>query len=196
MPSRAVIMAMLFSGLANCAEPEFSLSLSVPQDVLKAGSAVTVKIVLTNTTDHEIRNLVIPVAGDDVGDTVMFKASVVDGHGDPAPFTVRGAKSWKDEGADTSVTFVETVAPGKDCKLGRGYSPNRQPATCRPFCSATELDAANRDGRDCGLARAELIVSRLYDLSKPGKYTIQVTRRDDASKTIVKSNPITVTITP
>jgi hypothetical protein len=39
-------------------------------------------------------------------------------------------------------------------------------------------------------------VSDLYDLSKPGQYTIQVRRWDDETKTWVKSNTITVTVTP
>jgi hypothetical protein len=39
-------------------------------------------------------------------------------------------------------------------------------------------------------------LDKLYDLSKPDKYTIQVERIDDATKAIVKSNKITVTLTP
>jgi len=38
-------------------------------------------------------------------------------------------------------------------------------------------------------------LNKLY-LLKPGKYTVQVERMDDESKTIVKSNIITVTVTP
>ena len=44
--------------------------------------------------------------------------------------------------------------------------------------------------------RNTLRVSDLYDLSKPGQYTIQVRRWDDETKTWVKSNTITVTVTP
>jgi hypothetical protein len=36
----------------------------------------------------------------------------------------------------------------------------------------------------------------LYDLSKPGHYTLRVRRWDDETKTWVKSNTITVTVTP
>jgi hypothetical protein len=39
-------------------------------------------------------------------------------------------------------------------------------------------------------------VSLLYDLSHPGKYTIQFKRYDEESKSIVRSNKITVTVTP
>ena len=39
-------------------------------------------------------------------------------------------------------------------------------------------------------------VSKEYDVSKPGKYTIQIEAYDDESQTSVKSNKITVTVTP
>jgi uncharacterized protein (DUF58 family) len=42
----------------------------------------------------------------------------------------------------------------------------------------------------------EIVVSKLFDLSKPGKYSIQVKRLDDSSSTEVSSNIISVTITP
>ena len=41
-----------------------------------------------------------------------------------------------------------------------------------------------------------IIASKLFDLSKPGKYTIQVQRTDEATKTVVRSNTITLTVTP
>ena len=40
-----------------------------------------------------------------------------------------------------------------------------------------------------------LNLNKLYKLSRPGKYTIQVNRYDDA-KTLVKSNIIAVTLAP
>jgi hypothetical protein len=39
-------------------------------------------------------------------------------------------------------------------------------------------------------------LEKLYDLSKPGQYTIQASRFDDTAKTWVKSNTITLTVTP
>jgi hypothetical protein len=35
----------------------------------------------------------------------------------------------------------------------------------------------------------------LYDLSKPGAYTIQITRTDAADGIAVKSNPLKITVT-
>ncbi len=41
-----------------------------------------------------------------------------------------------------------------------------------------------------------MIVNDFYDLSQPGTYTIQVQRTDHQSKILVKSNKVTVTVTP
>jgi hypothetical protein len=50
-----------------------------------------------------------------------------------------------------------------------------------------------RPGQDW---RNTIRVSDLYDLSKPGQYTIQVRRWDDETKTWVRSNTITATVEP
>ena len=39
-------------------------------------------------------------------------------------------------------------------------------------------------------------VTYVYDLSKPGKYTIEIEQYDDESKNFVKSNKVTVIVTP
>ncbi len=39
-------------------------------------------------------------------------------------------------------------------------------------------------------------ISRVYDMNTPGKYTIEVYQTDPESKTVVRSNVITVTVTP
>ncbi len=39
-------------------------------------------------------------------------------------------------------------------------------------------------------------VNTLYDMTRPGTYTIQVSRVDEASKVVVKSNILTLTVTP
>jgi hypothetical protein len=41
-----------------------------------------------------------------------------------------------------------------------------------------------------------IFVTQLFDLSQPGRYTILVLRKDETSNTIVKSNTITLTVTP
>jgi len=44
--------------------------------------------------------------------------------------------------------------------------------------------------------KSDVVITKLYNLSQPGKYTIQVQRIDDAHNIVVKSNTITVTVTP
>jgi hypothetical protein len=41
-----------------------------------------------------------------------------------------------------------------------------------------------------------IALNDFYDLSAPGQYTIQVRRWDDETKTWVKSNTLTVTVSP
>jgi hypothetical protein len=42
----------------------------------------------------------------------------------------------------------------------------------------------------------DIVISNLFDLNRPGKYTIQVERIVDATRTYVKSNTITVSVVP
>lgn len=42
----------------------------------------------------------------------------------------------------------------------------------------------------------QIEVSKLYDLSKVGSYSVQLTGIDDVTKIVVKSNAITITVTP
>lgn len=53
------------------------------------------------------------------------------------------------------------------------------------------------DQTEAGKTMADRVnVSKLYDLNQPGKHTIQFERLDAEIKTFVKSNEITVTVTP
>jgi hypothetical protein len=42
----------------------------------------------------------------------------------------------------------------------------------------------------------DITISDLFDFRSPGKYTIEVTRKDFDSKAIVKSNTVTITVIP
>lgn len=44
--------------------------------------------------------------------------------------------------------------------------------------------------------RSEIVVTKIYDLKQPDDYTVQLQRKDIPSEKIVKSNSITVTVTP
>ncbi len=47
-----------------------------------------------------------------------------------------------------------------------------------------------------GTIKNRVNINKLYDLTYPGRYTIQFRDFDPETKTFVKSNPITVTVTP
>ncbi len=155
----AVLFTLLGGAPAYCGEPSFSLTISLAQDTVKAGSEVTVKIVLKNTTDHEIRvggKGMLP--GDDLV-PANCRAIVTDAKGVRAPYTKYGERMWGrplEEGAEGTIIFGAMKAGGQGA--------------------------------------FDLVLSRLYDLSKPGKYTIEVRYPDGDSQVIVKSNRIVLTI--
>ena len=70
------------------------------------------------------------------------------------------------------------------------------------FAQGRDPDAAKRTSgwatkvKPGGTLADRVKVSKLYDLNQPGKYTIQFQRLDPQTKTFVKSNEITVTVTP
>jgi hypothetical protein len=45
-----------------------------------------------------------------------------------------------------------------------------------------------------GTVKNTILVNKLYELSKPGKYEIHVERLDDAGGALIKSNAITITV--
>jgi hypothetical protein len=47
-----------------------------------------------------------------------------------------------------------------------------------------------------GVSRDAIIANKLYDLSQPGKYSIQVNKWDGESKTMATSNTIIITVIP
>jgi hypothetical protein len=47
-----------------------------------------------------------------------------------------------------------------------------------------------------GSLKTEIILTDVYDLSAPGKYTIQILRPDETTKTLIKSNTIALTVAP
>ena len=99
----------------------------------------------------------------------FFRVDVRDSQGAVPPETELGQASGNR--GDTRPQWLDTSATGREDVRGGSYKPGEQ---------STEVVAVND----------------LYDLSKPGQYTIQVRRWDDETKTWVKSNTITVTVTP
>jgi hypothetical protein len=157
----AAVFTLLGGSPAHCGEPSFSLTISLAQDTAKAGSEVTVKIVLKNITDHEIRigGIRRTLPADDVV-PANCRAIVTDAKGAPAPYTKYGERMWShplEEGVNGTGIFGPMEAGGQGA--------------------------------------FDLVLSRLYDLSKPGKYTIEVKYPDYDNEVIVRSNKIVLTIT-
>jgi hypothetical protein len=63
-----------------------------------------------------------------------------------------------------------------------------------PGITIGNVDIPNRDVGDGEIIKQKIVITKFYDLSKPGKYTIQLSRGE--GETAVKSNTITVTVTP
>jgi hypothetical protein len=148
---------------AQGTRPSFSVTISVPQDVVAAGSEVKVKITLKNTSNHDIG---IPKSpADDQGGSYN-KITVRDEEGNlVADNATIAARTDKHKGTQSELMnltmetiILFTVKPGESLKDG-------------------------------------IKLSEIYDLSKPGKYSIELERTDD-TKTVVKSNTITLTVTP
>jgi len=140
------------SPVAQNVQPMFSITISTPHDVIKAGTNVFVKVALTNTSKHQIR------------------LNSSNGTQEMQDIVIRD-----DQGNSPLSKIGRDIAAGRDWLVGSEHS-----FTIEPGKTVTE-----RVG-----------VPSTYDLSQPGKYTMQVQKRDPYSKTVVKSNTITLTVTP
>jgi len=160
---------------------------------VRAGSPVRIDIVLKNTSDHDLRFVTFPIpdAGPEVAAS-NFGATVVDTDGKAAPYTAMGERLMKPVGG-YSMPFGWIVEAPKTCGPDKKrYSRTAPPQSC-PFCTDAEIEEANRN---CGTSRISFDIGKLYDLSKPGKYNIQLSRYDGDSRQLVNSNKVVVTITP
>jgi hypothetical protein len=149
------------------ASPSFSLDIKADESV-RRGLAVDLYVVTKNTSTHSI--------------------------------VVRRQERPQDTGLLGPVLRVDVSdrqgAPSADVQLGRSINHS---ADAPP--DPASMKAARAAGTVVSLKPGEdwqnsIRVSDLYDLSKPDQYTIQVRRWDDETKTWVKSNTITVTVTP
>jgi len=80
-------------------------------------------------------------------------------------------------------------------KLGRGLKGREDPAYVSPDTPINSSGVV-RILKVGEIATDRVSVSKIYDLTRSGKYTIQVRRFDEESKIQVKSNKVTVTVTP
>jgi hypothetical protein len=171
--------------------PPFSISISLAQDVVNADSEVRLDIVLTNTTNE---NIVIDQCG-----KPNYQMEVYDSQGKRLPRLDECVqKEVPEHPGWTTVCEITAARPVTVC-----VPQNQVLKLLKPQESLKE----------------EMVVNELYDLSRPGKYTIQVQRvndprtvitvpghfgysRDlelhdkmnDVSRDTAKSNTVTVTV--
>jgi hypothetical protein len=84
-------------------------------------------------------------------------------------------------------------AAGQEPRLTADYDRRLHPKTREdlPF-GGSHADLV-KPGR---ISKEKIILTRMFDLTAPGKYMIQVHRFDEISKTEVKSNSISVIVNP
>jgi hypothetical protein len=145
-----VLGVLGFAQDAKPPQPSFSLTLSMPETTIKAGSPVMLTISVTNTSDHLV--VVMPP-----------RIDVYDSEGKPVPETERGMERHgkvPHPGGHVTALGGARMAPGKS---GSGSYDLRED----------------------------------FQLSKPGKYSVQAQRYDgrDAKAPLVKSNIVAFTIT-
>jgi hypothetical protein len=138
-------------------EPTFSIVISTPQEVVKTGAEVRLKIVFTNNSAQPLHYATgVPGRGTGPG----FEIDVRDREGKRIPETPYGVKT---QGKGPHHPFVGSVFA----------------ATVQPE----------------GTVEREVLSSKEYDLSRPDKYTVQVTERNPNPEPS-KSNTMTLTVTP
>ncbi|SRR6266446_8706131 len=143
----------LVVSLALCQQannPPFKIAITAESPTVVAGTDVSIKVSLTNTSDHDVREGVMYGRGNIAS---IYRFEVRDEHGKLVP--------------KRTYPHPELGFPGSV-----RFSP------ISPKQTITE----------------DQEVSALYDMRKPGKYTIQVWKRDP--KDDIKSNIVTVTVTP
>jgi len=158
---------------AQAVQQPFSLAISVAHETAKTGAPIVFEIRFKNILDHKILRTERP-DGPIHGELLGFLPTVKDAEGKEPPLTRLGRSEFrrKKPGDDDSDGFMFQSGVG-----GSWLPPG-------------------------GVMTPVIKLNELYDLSVPGKYTVQVLHggydlhggHDD--KTEVRSNTVTVTVTP
>jgi hypothetical protein len=146
------------------AEPKFSLTIKTAQGAVKVGSDVVVETEMKNISAEDIFYSALSVKGPEPGPS-GFMWEILDSEGKPLPFTEYGLKINRPEPELGPGGYVLPAGKTVFGLLGPGKAVVEKRA-----------------------------LSKEYDLSKPGEYSIQALRSD--GKTDVKSNIVTLTVTP
>ena len=162
-------LAALGAVYAQAPEASFSISISTQQETVKVGEAIRLKVLITNTSTHEIRSYRDKSLAGELGGHRL----VVEDETGTRPRMTR--YHYYVRGQDIPADWVgdHDRGPGGITMSG-GYAIIAPGQTAYP---------------------ESILVSDLYDLRQPGKYFIHVERDDEESKTILKSNTLTITVT-
>lgn len=162
------LVTLAVPGVSRAADPTISITISTRRPVVQLGSELRINIVLKNISSHPIEFWRSP--SEERGEQ-SHEVEVRDEQGNKMPETtyyrvVRG--KTKDE------------APRPDGK----FSPMNLGGS--NLSKTVEPGGTFSDG---------MILNKLIDMVAPGKYTITVRRFDEATKSYVSSNTITLTVT-
>jgi len=149
------------------AEPKFSLTIKTAQGTVKVGSDVVVEAEMKNISAEDIFYSALMGRGQEPGSS-GFTWEILNSEGKPVPLTEYGLK-------------INGLEPPQGEPGPGGYAPSGRKTVFGLV------------GPDKAIVE-KMALSKEYDLSKPGKYSIQALRSD--GKTDVKSNIITLTVTP
>ena len=159
MKIRSALVLVLISGMVafagdQAAKAPFTLEISTDQPVVKAGSAVWIKVHLTNTSKRAM----------DCSATISNMT-----------------------GVDPNYIFEVHDEAANAAPIRMHEHPEL--ATGQPISRSLKPGERLTDDEE---------VSQVIDMSRPRRYTIQVSRRVSDSKKdgVVKSNAITISVTP
>jgi hypothetical protein len=173
------VFGLFASGAIAYGQPTFSLTITTPHDVVQAGSEVLVTITLKNISDHDIYGA-FAVTHSAVGES-FHGIEIKSEKGVRAPLTRYG-----------HLAKGETPPADKTAQSQNQKAPQAGGSDESPFTGSV-VSVTIPPG---GISRDAIVANKLYDLSQPGKYSIQVNKWDVKSKTMVTSNIITVTVIP
>jgi hypothetical protein len=147
--------------------PAFSVTIWTSRQVISfRPREVWCQVITKNISDHKIFLQTEVTEQDEVG--AVYKVDVQDSNGVLAPDGESGRLARIHDQSPPTVPYVSTPRQG-------GQSLRLLPG---------------EDWSDM------IHLKDMYDIKTPGQYTIRVRRWDDETKTWVKSNPLTVTVTP
>lgn len=166
----------------------FSITIDAETNVFKAGSEVKIRLIFKNISSGEIPYERTPGTGIETNGEFFSHVEVRDSKGHLAPETryYRMLLGKTDDGARLAATKKSSAAAASE-------RPAPRPAIGGSFTGHLLKPGESRE--------QEIIVSKLYNLSQPGQYTISASRRlsdittDPNSKIVAKSNTLTISVT-